>query len=340
MKLLFKKNEDDDACDRLKELIPYIDADLNFNSLKPDLITSTNDVYGLIGKDIYNQAVLVFESEEELNDLQEEFLRVVSYPIAVNGYRLYAPTNDLSHTDNGRRMRSNDTEKTPFEWMLDRDNAAQEKRYYRALDDLVLFLDRLVTYTTPASPEETLSNVLTALWKNSDAFKASNKLFIRTVIEFDDCFPIQSRILLIKLEPGIKKCEQFEIIPRITKEKYDELKTKLETAVAITDAKDLQLLKLIRETCASYALAWSMMRYSVNLYPEGVLQHYTSDRATTQSKKPSINAEPEAARMAFTADFETYAKAIEQLLEPEPETSAEFVQIQPLGNCNDGYMST
>jgi hypothetical protein len=53
-----------------------------------------------------------------------------------------APSNDVAHTNNGRKMRQDEGEKLPFQWMLDNDNASLEKRYYRALDDLIKFLDR------------------------------------------------------------------------------------------------------------------------------------------------------------------------------------------------------
>ncbi len=340
MKLLFKKNLNDEACDKLKELITYTDADLDFNNLKPDLITATNDIIDLIGQEIYNKAVQCSELETK-NDLSKEFDRVVSYPIAINAYRMFAPTNDLSHTNNGRRMRSDDTQKTPFEWMLDRDNEGQERRYYRALDDLIQFLDSVTVYDIADTPEKVLSNEIAALWKSSEAFKESNSLFVRTVKEFDKCFPIKSRLLLIKLQPGLRKCELEEIIPRITEAKFDELKTKLKNADAIEASSDIKLLSLIREACVFYALSWSMMRYSVNLYPDGVLQYYGSDRATTKAKKPSLNSEPEAARQAFKSDFDAVALQIEKLFTPAPtQNQADETPIMHNSCSSDKFFTT
>jgi hypothetical protein len=83
-------------------------------------------------------------------------------------------------------------EKTTFQWMLDNDNAALEKRYYRALDDLIKFLDR-------SKVETELTTTLYTIWTNSEAFKATHHLMIRTVKEFDSVFPINSRLLLLKL---------------------------------------------------------------------------------------------------------------------------------------------
>jgi hypothetical protein len=33
----------------------------------------------------------------------------------------------LAHTSNGRKMRQDDNQKLPFQWMIDNDNAALEK---------------------------------------------------------------------------------------------------------------------------------------------------------------------------------------------------------------------
>ena len=313
MKIIFNNNNN--GSDELKELIPFVDADLNFNNIKPDIITATNEVYNLIGKEVYAKAETVYALSDPLTDIQEEFLRVIRYPIAINAYRLYAPTNDLSHTNNGRKMRSDDSQKMPFEWMLDRDNAAQEKRYFRALDDLIQFLDKLPKDAPNAIPE-TFENQLVTAWITSDAYQNSHRLFVRTVAEFEVSFPIQSRLILIKLAPGLDMCETEEIISRIGKTKFDELKTKLKENTSITEDSDIQLLKLIKRACVFYAMSWAMPRFSVNLYPEGVLQYYASDRASTQAKKPSLNIEPEQARLAFKTDYENALLQIEQFLTP------------------------
>jgi hypothetical protein len=354
MKLIF--NKDDKGTDELKALIPYVDADLAFENLEPDVKTATNDIIKLIGKELYQKAVELYEGEDDLNELQTEFLKSIRYPIAVNAYRLFAPTNDLAHTNTGRKMRSSAEEKNPFEWMIDRDNAAQEKRYFRSLDDLIFFLDSqtisVESEEEEVDPEEEPSeedieaaellefeNAIADMWRASDAFKLSQKLFIRTVDEFDNVFPIQSRLLLIKLSPGIEDCETQEIYPRLGKTKFDALKAQLESGEPITDPDDIKLLKMIKRACAFYAMSWSMISLSVNLYPEGVLQHYTSDRATTQSKKPALNIEPKSTELAFKVVADRALKAIEEFLSPAADPEDFEDNIQPLGDCDDKYFN-
>jgi hypothetical protein len=314
----------------LKELLGFIDADLKLKNLIPDIITATNDVIDLIGLEVYNKAVALY-ANGTIADENKAFIYSVRYPIAVNAYRLYSPSNDLAHTNNGRKMRQDDGEKQAFEWMLDRDNAALEKRYYRALDDLIKFLDR-------SKIEFELATTLYTIWTASDAFKKTQKLFIRTVEEFDSFFPIQSRLLLIKLAPGISDCEQYEIRPRVSVEKINALKLALKSNTAITDATDIELIRLIRQASVSYSLAWSMPRLSVQLYPEGVLQHVTSDRATTRGAKPTLKNETEITRQAFMQDAKKAFAEIEKLLQPPPLIDATITVI-PEQTYGDNYFS-
>jgi hypothetical protein len=330
MKLLFQTTGTAGNTE-LKELMGFIDADLKFKNILPDIITSTNDVIDLVGIEVYDKAVALYNNgviAEENND----FIYAIRYPIAVNAYRLYSPSNDLAHTNNGRKMRQDDNEKLPFEWMVDRDNSALEKRYYRSLDDLIKFLDRSkVENETPES--------LYSIWTGSDAFKITHNLFIRTVTDFDKYFPINSRLLLIKLAPGIANCEQYEIRPRVGEEKLAALKSLLKENKPIVEAIDVELVNLIQKASVAYALAWSMPRLSVQLYPEGVLQHVTSDKATTRGAKPTLKLETQEARQAFTEDAKHAFVEIEKLLAPPPIID-ECTRIIPAQIYGDKYMST
>ena len=143
---------------------------------------------------------------------------------------------------------------------------------------------------------------------------------------------------MIKLAPGISDCEQYEILPRIGKEKHSALKLALSENTAITDATDIELIRLIRQASVSYSLAWSMPRLSVQLYPEGVLQHVTSDRMTTRGAKPTLMNETQEARQAFEVDYKRALLAIEKLLEPAPLLD-EDVKIIPDQTYGDVYFS-
>ena len=309
MELLFK-TETSAGNTELKELLGFIDADLKIKNLKPDIITATNDVIDLIGKEVYNYAVAKYKESVPSTE-GDAVIYATRYPVAVKAYLLYAPSNDLAHTNNGRKMRQDEGEKQAFEWMIDRNNAELERRYYRALDDLIKFLDN-------SKVETELTTTLYTIWTNSDAYKATQKLFIRTTKDFDDVFPINSRLLLIKLAPALSDCERYEIIPRIGILKATLLKAANNADSPELDAADIELIRLIKLACVAYSFSWAMTRLSVQLYPEGVLQHYTSDRMTTRGAKPSLKTETQEAAQAWKGDFDRAILAIEKHVKPLP----------------------
>src|SRR5690606_22771737 len=113
--------------------------------IRSELFTATREMIALIGNQVYEAVFKLYEAdppaEGEPDAAVLHLIYSVQYPIAVNAYRLYAPSGDLSHTNNGRKMRNDDHEKAAFEWMINKDDAAQEKRYYKALDQLLDYLD-------------------------------------------------------------------------------------------------------------------------------------------------------------------------------------------------------
>lgn len=333
MALLFS-TDPEEASEELKKYLGFLDADFNFKNIRQDIITATNEVIGIIGKEVYAYAEEKFETISSYDDadIEMQVIDAIRYPIAVNAYRLYAPSNDISQTNDGRKMRNDDHEKGAFEWQIERDNKAQEKRYYRALDDLIKFLDNSKTTS------ETAATIWT-IWTQSDNYKKSQKLFIRTTEDFSEFFPIESRYLLMMLSPGLAYCESREIKSRITAAKFTELKEKLQTSTEITDEKDLQLLHLIKEATAAYALAWAIPRMSIQILPEGVVQSFSSERMSLRASKPALMSEPEAARQAFTQTFLRAARDIEDLMRPVPVAPAELKTI-PDQLYGDQYFST
>lgn len=305
MKLLF------DNSLSIKKHLGFVDKDLKFQNLKSDIITATREVIAIISKDVYDLAVEAFEDTlDPENDADLiYFLELVQNPIISKAYSLYAPNNDLSHTNDGRKMRNEEHEKNAFQWMIDNDNAAQEKRYYRALNDLL-------TYLNESDIEE---------WTESDEYKKVNKLFVNTLEKFNDYHPLESLLLLHKLNPGLSLCERREILPRIGKSKYDQLKSEP------TD-DDIHLIELIKEACVNYALANMIPKLSINLLPDGILQSYTSDRTTTKATKPAQFLEKEIAVQSFTQVFNNTIADIEKLLQQPLEPNQTETSINP-NNC-------
>lgn len=305
----------------LSELLGFLDVDIKYAKLKSKLISASNDVISVIGKEMYAAAVTEYKKADDDAGKNEDLIFSVRYPIAIQAYRKFAPHNDLSHTNKGRINRVEENEKTPFEWMIHLDNIALERSYYEALDDLIKYLDENID-----------------AWKETDAFKKTHNLFIRTADQFDDIFPIgNSRLLMLKLAPGIRKAEDNEIKPRIGKELFEVMKQQLKD-----NSEDIneELLLKIREACVFYSMAWAMQRMSVQLFPEGVLQGFVSDRMTINSRKPSEKNDAAATAQFFTYDADSLLLKIEDMI---AAINAPDVIVEPItfeADSDNNYLST
>ena len=336
MKLLFK----DDA--QFNDLLGFVDADLEIGKMKSELFTATKDLISLIGKEAYSYALGLALKEEqsaeegsavEFSDEEADSLYNFRYPIAVDAYRHYAPSGDLSHTNNGRKMRNDEYEKSAFEWMINRDNEALEKRYYKALDNLLDHLDDTDPVLVAAG-----EGTAELKWTGTEAYQKTHRLFVRKTSDFDPYHPINSRLLLLKLQPGLSRCERFEILPRIGAEKFEQYKQQLNgTAPADSDELDESLLNLIKAACVYYAMDYALKRLRVQLFPDGVLQRYAGERVNTINTKVPERLEAEIAAQAFAADAEKELRAIEEYLKPAP-TEAEITEgdvIPKVSGCSD-----
>ena len=336
IKLLFNTSNNDISSVEIKELLGFTDANISFKNMLSEFITSSKEVKKIIGPTAYDHIAALYTAgltdgqfTVNLAEFNSFLVRSTRYPIAALAYSIYAPTNDLRHGNDGRTVVAGENTKQPWQWQIDNDNKAQEKRYYKGIDDLIEMLDDSKPEGYAAMNDAAKQATIYYKWINSDNYKELKSVFVNTVDDFNKVFIIESRLLLLKLTSALKECEKFEIAPRIGKEKYDALK-----AAAPTDAKDIELLQLIKNACVYYSLAWAIPRMSATIFPEGVLQFQISDRQSTTAKKPVLGNEHEYARQAFADSAKSNLLAIEQLLAPAPVVDAELKPID-LDRCQE-----
>lgn len=329
MKLIFNQ---DDIDLYLEEFLPFIDRDTKWTFLKPHIISAQKEIEKTIGKETFALAITAFDSEilsnqepetegdqpHTMQDIEKDILYFFRLPIMLYAYKIYAPTNDLRHGNNGRTMTRKEDEVTPFDWMLDRDNENLERSFYRELDNLISFLDQF------------------KVWRESETYKKIRSLFVYAPSIFDEHFPINSRLLLLKLEPGLRQAERKHIVPVIGQ----TLSKKLKDFILQSEIEDLniypetppenppaepeeepdpitldplerEVLKLVEEACVYYSLSWAMKRLTVTLFPEGVLQSYIGDRNTSKARKTPEHLQTQLAAQEFQKDAEDVLKLIQ-----------------------------
>ena len=338
MKLLFNQEKSAEIAD----ILGFVDKDFRVEKIKSQLYTASREVQKLIGRETYDYLYALYskptEGEGTITDDQAFLLRAARYPIALDAYRNYAPSGDISHTANGRKMRNEDNQTAAWEWMVNRNDEALEKQYYKALDTLLEILDETNPEVRPLVGE-----IPALKWKGTAAYLETHKLYVRTTADFDDYFPINSRLLLTKLQPGLSQCERLNIVPRIGKERNLVLKTALQSSAVDLEPND-QLLELIKEACVFHALAWGIRRLRVSLLPEGILQRYSGERVNSRNTKVPEKMEAELAAQSFEADAEKVLKQIEieiKALNATETTTTEFTTDPNFGfDDDDNFVST
>jgi len=310
-------NKDNAGKEEIKRTLSFIDKSVSYDDLKRFIKTAVRELYNVIGIATYEVIADLYIAGTDNAD-EIELIETVQDVIAIDAYRKYTPSKDVGHTQNGRRMRVDDHEKQAFEWMIDRDNANMERMYYTSLDQLINLLEGL------------------ASWKETDEYKSISSLFVSKPSHVQEYFNINnSRLLLLKLQPGLRQCETRAILPRLTKEEFNALK-------ASSEDKEV-LLAMVQEACVYWALSWAMKgRLTVALFPEGVMQRFISDRITTQGKKPAALNEAAWAAQEFKNDAEEVLKRIEAHLAPEEVNDNDTGSVlPPIGfGEDDNYVTT
>ncbi len=319
MKLPLNKNNTASA--EIRTLLGFTDKDLSFEKLQPTLITAVDDVVAIIGTPTYDIIIGYYEATNPPTDLQLDLVKRLQYAVVLDAYRNFTAENDLAHTPNGRVARVEENQKIAFEWQIERSNRSMERKYYKSLDALIKNLDA----NLPS-------------WKTSDAYKQTHNLFIRTVDDIQDYFNINdSRLMMIKLASGFRKAEIDEILPRIGSEKFDDLKTKLQSNTAV----DSILLKLIKEAIVFKSLSWTIARLSPQLLPEGLFLPADVSRLTTSAKKAHEKTQAEALSQRFKIDAENAFIRLEEYIKKLNAPTATIPdKITPNFNPCDNFVDT
>ncbi|WP_416440488.1 DUF6712 family protein [Leeuwenhoekiella sp. A16] len=258
-------NKADKGYEELKALLGYFDAQFNFEALIPDIEQQTPLLINYIGKEAYLTALYHYDADKapegftpiaDKDDLQNAIVKQMQTYIITMAALNYMQSGDLEHTNSGRKQNRTDNQVTPWEWQLDRDNAAHLKRAYRALDMLIAYLDELNHES----------------WTDSDAYKKSRSLFIYKTQILDDIYPINnSGQLYYRMVPLMADHEIESIYPLIGSTKYTELKGIIEgNTEADISLENKVLLNHIRKAITYLTMADAYDMLPVEMFPDKV----------------------------------------------------------------------
>lgn len=255
-------NKDNKGASELRELTGNYFATNDFNKVKGEIDAATDELKALVGDAVVKLAESAYEANPD-----DALVRLVRRPIALIATLHMYRKNDLSHEDDGRKFKlaTDNSEKLPWEWQLDRDDAIHLDDYYKSVDSLIRHLN--------------VNNI--AEWQNSSLYKLSQTLIIRNGTSFDSYFPIDrsERIYLIML-PFIREAQALTV-KRAYGTGWDDLLKESEDPE--TDAHFAAC-----KAVALLAMSLALRRTPLSLIPGGVVRRFIAQSGMSESEPASL----------------------------------------------------
>ena len=268
-------NRNNNGSEELRNLTGNYYANNEFNKIKSDIKVATYHLCKIVGDAVYARALQAYTNQEasgtdegQIADVAK-FVELVQRPIAIMATLQMYRKNDVSHEDSGRKVvvASDGTDKIPWEWQLDRDDAIHMEEYYQAVEQLIDYLNKTQLKE----------------WMESEPKRLADTLLIRSGREFDKYFPIQSSERMYLLLVGFIREAQIRYIrPAYGADKWDDLlkdRSTPENEVRFAACKATALL----------SMSFAILRMPLQLIPGGVVRNYMSENGMRESLPASID---------------------------------------------------
>lgn len=244
-------------------------ANNDFAKIEQEIELETEELAKIIGDDIIDKAQEIADKQQATAD-ERKLLQRVQLPIALMAVYRYYQSNIVSHDQSTRKIKvDNDNEKLPWEWMLNRDDAAHLSKAQRATDRLIAYLDK---------------NDIQE-WKDSEKKKASKSLFVNNTATFGNYYPIDNSARFYYL--ALPLLQEFQV---------NEIKDALgdDYAALLSSYQDddlseynTELLDLVRRAQVLGTLALAVRRLNTQVLPDGIVKALQSQSQTTNATRPA-----------------------------------------------------
>ena len=277
--MIFNKNEQ--GSEELYRLSGTFQAATDFHAIEAEIESATQEVASIVGSGIVEKAQEIYDDASR-SDEEENFLLAVQRPVAYLAISRYARLTGLSHGDTGRKIKADDNEKIPFEWMIDRDDREMRERYFRALDTLFSLLES-------SAEVESWSEA----WESSDIRTLISALIVKKLGDVERVYPLEhSRYMFYLLSPIMLEVQQTKLRDIVGDERLQKLVDGDESVQNIRN-------QAIRYTVLR-AMVTAVQRWSVEVFPLAVARRF---HPSYQGNKDS--------RLASTAEMEWFIDKLE-----------------------------
>lgn len=264
--MIFNKNGK--GSDELYKLSGTFQASTDFNAIEAEIDSASAEVADIVSPAVMTAAEAIYAKEQPDAD-EQKFLQAVQRAVAYLAIGRYARLTGLSHGDTGRKIKTDENEKIPFEWMIDRDDREMRERYFRALDALFALLET-------AAPETEWKEA----WEKSEARTLAMSLIVKTLRDVEHVYPLEhSRYMFHMLAPVIKEIQNTRLLNIIGEERLQKL-IDGDSSVQNIRNQSIRLTVLL-------AMATAVKRWSVEVFPLSVARRfhpsYQGNRASVQA---------------------------------------------------------
>ena len=232
----------------LNELTGQWYASTPFSLIRTEIAFAAQELGTIVGDGVVKAA-----EDAYIDGTDTDFVDAVRLPVAFRAIARYAQLSSVSHEGTGRKVKMDDNEKMPFEWMIDRDDRAMLDRYYRALDSLYRHLEKNKVES----------------WMNSPARGLQKMCIVRGIAEFERFYPIDgSQYAFHLFVPLVVEAQESVVEPFVGEEVWKRILS------AGTDAD-----RRLRSRAALLAVLTALMnaarRWSLDILPLSVARRFS-----------------------------------------------------------------
>ena len=247
--MLFDKVQN--GSEELNSLTGQWFASTPFYLIRTEIDFAAQELGSVVGSEVVEAAEKAY-----LGGTDPDFVDAVRLPVAFRAIARYAQLSGVSHEGTGRKVKMDDNEKMPFEWMIDRDDRAMLDRYYRALDALYRYLEKNEV----------------ASWMSSPMRALTGRCIVRNLTEFERFYPVDgSQYAWHLFVPLIVDAQENVVEPFVGAEIWERILS----ADGSDDVTALRLRSRAALLAVLIALVTAARRWSLDILPLSVARRFS-----------------------------------------------------------------
>jgi hypothetical protein len=233
-----------------------VNVSVNFDTIKPWIeIAEREYIKTLIGDDLYATLLAYYTAGTTSNSYYNNAIKYIQKALINLAYWRGFSLLIVKMGDQGAYRVENDKQKSLYKYQEIALKESFNKEGFNGLDYLLQYLEDNIDEFTD--------------FKSSDNYTVFKGSFINTTKQFDDLYWIgQSRLVFLKLKRFMTRVEDFQVLPLLGRDYFDELKSQIK-ANTLSAANDA-VVDIICKAVAPLSVAEGIHELSVNVTDKGL----------------------------------------------------------------------